>query len=152
MKLKGCPFGNTKFKGIQFHSYGKMRPKFNKTWINKCLFFWSISWKSQNLVPILMKLWFLGWNYKILANGGLFWPWTWVFLSIMTWFLLLSHKNHKLAPRFGFFMKLTKKMTCHLFMFYWIFGLILPYEWNCIPLNFVYPKGHPLSFIKNYFY
>ena len=27
MKLKGCPFGYTKFKGIQFHSYGKIRPK-----------------------------------------------------------------------------------------------------------------------------
>ena len=39
-------------------------------------------------------------------------------------------------------------------MLYCFFGPILSYVQNCIPLNFMYPEGQPLYFIKNkkYFY
>ena len=58
----------------------------------------------------------------------------------------------KLAPNFGFYMKFTKKVNCHLFMFYCFFGPILSYVQNCIPLNFMYLKRQPLNYIKKYFY
>ena len=126
--------------------------KINKTWINDRSFFWLISWKRQILGPIYD---FYEKTVKIKS------------LLIKTHMSRVKISLHlpkfcnsileitissKLAPNFGFFMKLTKKNK-HLFIHVLLnFGLILPYEWNCIPLNFVYPKGHPLSFIKNYFY
>ena len=36
-------------------------------------------------------------------------------------------------------------------MLYCFFGPILSYVQNCMPLNFMYPKGQPLSFIKSTF-
>ena len=126
--------------------------KIRKTWINDRIFFGLISWKSQILGPIynfyektvkiksLLKKTLMS-RAKISLH-----------LPKFCNFIPKIAISSKFAPNFGFFLKFIKKINIYLFMFYWTFGLILPYEWNCIPLNFVYPKGHPLSFIKNYFY